>query len=252
MTEDRSASDRLKVRLIGAVALLLIGVVGWFWLLDADNPIEPVAQESAIPPAPAIQPFTVPQPAAPADIPPVGSERDAAVVEEASVQQQVTKPVPAPMPVTKSPAPELSPKVQPKAQPTTQSMSQTVPESPKPKLKPEPKASTSNKTEAAFAAKPSVVKVPADKFEMDSNGLPVAWVVQVGAMATQASADKLKEQLIAKGFKAFTQPTKLPNGTAAIKVYVGPKLSRERADAQKKSVDTALKTNTMVVRFPPT
>lgn len=93
--------------------------------------------------------------------------------------------------------------------------------------------------------------MPAEKFEMDSNSLPVAWVVQVGAMATQASADKLKEQLIGKGFKAFTQSTKLPNGNTAIKVYVGPKLSRERADAQKKAIDAALKTNTMVVRFPP-
>ena len=93
--------------------------------------------------------------------------------------------------------------------------------------------------------------MPTEKFEMDTNKLPVAWVVQVGAMATQASADKLKEQLIDQGFKAFTQPTKLPIGTAAIKVYVGPKLSRERADAQKKAIDAALKSNTMVVRFPP-
>lgn len=230
MTEERSASDRLKVRLIGAVALLLIGVVGWFWLLDADNPIEPVAQESAIPPAPAIRPFSVPQPAAPTDIPPVGSERDAAVVEEAPVQPQA-KPIPAPVSVPKSPPPDVSPKVL--------------------KPKPEPKASAPIKTETAIAEKAPAVKIPAEKFEMDSNGLPVAWVVQVGAMATQASADKLKEQLIAKGFKAFSQPTKLPNGSAAIKVYVGPKLSRERADAQKKAVDAALKTNTMVVRFPP-
>jgi DedD protein len=91
----------------------------------------------------------------------------------------------------------------------------------------------------------------ADKLEMDVNNLPVAWVVQAGAMATQAAADKLKQDLIAKGFKAFTQPSKLANGSATIKVFVGPKLSRERADAQKKQIDAALKTNTMVVRFPP-
>ncbi|MET0379063.1 MAG: SPOR domain-containing protein [Spongiibacteraceae bacterium] len=226
MIEERSMSDRLKVRLIGAVALLLIGVVGWFWLLDVDNPIEPVAQESAIPPAPAIQPFTVPQPSAPADIQPVGSERDATALQEELNQESF--PAPQSAPVQRVPA---------------------VPEAAKPK--PAPKVAAPRKVESSPAEKPVAQKMPAEKFEMDSNSLPVAWVVQVGAMATQASADKLKEQLIGKGFKAFTQSTKLPNGNTAIKVYVGPKLSRERADAQKKAIDAALKTNTMVVRFPP-
>jgi cell division septation protein DedD len=36
-----------------------------------------------------------------------------------------------------------------------------------------------------------------------------------------------------------------------VKVFVGPKLSRERADAQKKAIDEAMKMNTMVVRFAP-
>lgn len=246
MTEERSASDHLKVRLIGAVALLLIGVVGWFWLLDADNPIEPVAQESAIPPAPAIQPFTVPQPAVPAAIEPIESERETAVAED-PVQPQVSRPTPAPVAVPKNAAPSVATAV-PSAASTKQAAAKPKPE---PRAAAPGKADVSVKPPAPIAEKPVAAKMPAEKFEMDSNSLPVAWVVQVGAMATQASADKLVEQLIGKGFKAFTQPTKLPNGTAAIKVYVGPKLSRERADAQKKAIDAALKTNTMVVRFPP-
>lgn len=183
MQDERSASDRLKARLTGAVVLLILGVVGWFWLLDADSPVDTVAQESAIPAPPDIKPFTVAQPQPPEGIKPVGSEQNAEVVAE--------------------------------------------PAEPKPTPKPAP-----------------------EKLQMDTNNLPVAWVVQVGAMSTQASADKLKQQLIAKGFKAYTQPGKLANGSATIKVFVGPKLSRERADAQKKAIDAALKTNTMVVRFP--
>jgi cell division septation protein DedD len=234
MTEERSASDRLKARLTGAVALLLIGVVGWFWLLDSDNPVEPVAQESAIPPAPQIQPFTVPQPAAPADIKPVGSERDAAVAEEPPLAQApiAAKPsVPDKSPVPAKPAPIAA----------------------KPQPAPAPAVVQAKRPEAVVKPMtPAKPAAPAEKFEMDTNNLPVAWVVQVGAMATQAAADKLKEDLIGKGFKAFTQPGKLANGNATIKVFVGPKLSRERADAQKKQIDAALKTNTMVVRFPAT
>lgn len=233
MTEERSASDRLKARLTGAVALLLIGVIGWFWLLDSDNPVEPVAQESTIPPAPQIQPFSVPQPAAPADIKPVGSERDAPVQPESTPEPAPTpaKPQPA-KPIAAMPAPS-----QPIAE--TRRAERAPAETAKPAAKP------------AAPVKPAPVPVPAEKFELDTNNLPVAWVVQVGAMGSQAAADKLKADLIAKGFKAFTQPGKLANGTATIKVYVGPKLSRERADAQKKQIDAALKTDTMVVRFPP-
>jgi DedD protein len=84
---------------------------------------------------------------------------------------------------------------------------------------------------------------------LDEKGLPVAWVVQVGSFAAQPNADKVKKALQDKGFKAYTQTVKAGSGSA-IKVYVGPKLSRERADAQKHAIDQALKMNTMVVRFP--
>ncbi len=219
MQDERSASDRLKARLTGAVALLILGAVGWFWLLDADSPVDTVAQESAIPAVPEIKPFTVAQPQPPEGIKPVGSEQNAEVVADpvepiavaAAVAQAESKPVVVEKSVAK-PAP--APKPQPAPVPKTQT-------------KPAP-----------------------EKLQLDTNNLPVAWVVQVGAMSTQASADKLKQQLIAKGFKAYTQPGKLANGSAVIKVFVGPKLSRERADAQKKAIDAALKTNTMVVRFP--
>lgn len=217
MQDERSASDRLKARLTGAVALLILGAVGWFWLLDADSPVDTVAQESAIPAMPEIKPFTVAQPQPPEGIKPVGSEQNAEVVAEPVESIAVAA---APVAQAEKPASKPVAVEKPVAKPT-----------PAPAPKPTPKPAP-------------------EKLQLDTNNLPVAWVVQVGAMSTQASADKLKQQLIAKGFKAYTQPGKLANGSAAIKVFVGPKLSRERADAQKKAIDAALKTNTMVVRFP--
>lgn len=221
MQDERSASDRLKARLTGAVALLILGAVGWFWLLDADSPVDTVAQESAIPAMPEIKPFTVAQPQPPEGIKPVGSEQNAEVVAEPVEPIAVAA---APVAVVEKPA----------SKPVAVE-----------KAAPKPAPAPASKPLPAPAPKPAP-----EKLQLDTNNLPVAWVVQVGAMSTQASADKLKQQLLAKGFKAYTQSGKLANGSAVIKVFVGPKLSRERADAQKKAIDAALKTNTMVVRFP--
>jgi cell division septation protein DedD len=213
------AVDGLKKRLVGGTALLIIGVVAWFWLLSADSPVDPVARETQIPPAPAIQPFAVPAPVAPDDVAPIGSERDSQPALRAD--PAVDKPV----------------AIVPESHTATEnSAAQPVKSSPQKNIKP-----VESKT--ANAAK------PAETFELDQHGLPVAWVIQVGLFATQANADKIKTTLQQKGFKAYTEPFNAPSGSAGIKVLVGPKLSRERADAQKRAIDAALKMNTMVVRF---
>jgi DedD protein len=89
----------------------------------------------------------------------------------------------------------------------------------------------------------------ADTFAQDANGLPVAWVVQVGSFSSRANAEKMTKELQSKGYKAFIVTA--GTGVGAARVYVGPKLSRERAEAQKNALDAALKIKAMVVRFPP-
>lgn len=207
------AADGLKQRLVGGTALLVIGMVVWFWLLSADSPVDPVAHESQIPPAPDIKPFTVPEPVAPKDIPPIAQEPAPVASQPAALPQ------PKPAPVQPAPA-------QPAPAKTT----------------PRPVAAPPPETKPLAAARPAP-----ETFQLDQQGLPVAWVVQVGLFATQANADKVKATLQEKGFKAYTEVVKAPK--PGVKVFVGPKLSRERADAQKKAIDQALKTNTMVVRF---
>jgi DedD protein len=220
-------SDGLPQRLVGGVALLVIGVIAWFWLLSADSPVDPVSRDTQIPPAPDIQAFNVPEPTAPADIAPIGSERNA----EPALRADIAADEPAPVttlsvsdrPVTPiaKPAPEKIPAAAvktPSAKPQQNAKSQTG----------------ANSREA---------------FELDQNSLPVAWLVQVGLFSNQASADKVKAQLQEKGFKAYTEVYKTANAPAGVKVFVGPKLSRERADEQKRAIDAALKVNSMVVRF---
>lgn len=221
--------DRLKQRLVGAVALLLVGAIAWFWLLSADSPVDPVAKESRIPPAPAIQPFSVPEPAAPAGIEPIGSEREARPVLRSDVVAGTPTPAPAAAAASRAPAAKPAPAAK-------------TPVAEKP---------VAEKPAAAAVAAPAVAaKTPMENFELDERGLPVAWVVQVGSFGAAANAEKMENNLQAKGFKAYTEKVKSGTGVA-YKVYVGPKLSRERADAQKRAIDQALQLNTMVVRFFP-
>jgi DedD protein len=215
MAAEELRGDSLKQRLVGGIALLVIGVVAWFWLLSGDSPVDPVSRTTEIPPAPDIQPFEVPQPTPPANIEPVKNERESPPALRAQIAAD--KPAPVASPEPSRPATVSKPAVQ-KAQPAA---------------------------EKAPPAKPK------DTFELDQQGLPVAWVVQVGLFSTQASADKVKASLQQKGFKAYTEPYKTPNAPNGFKVFVGPKLSREQADGQKTAIDAALKVNSKIVRFQP-
>lgn len=213
------AADRLKQRLTGAVALLLLATVAWFWLLDSDRPVEPVARTSEIPPAPAIEPFSVPEPRRPADVEPIGTVAA------------------TPPPAAPAPRPEL--KTETKAAPKI---------APKPISKPEPAPAPKPAPKPAVVAAP--VPAPKETYQRDAQDLPVAWVVQVASLSSASAAEQLKKSLQDKGFKAYTQTVKSGSGQA-VRVYVGPKLSREQADTQKRQIDSAFKVNAMVVRFQP-
>ncbi|HET8710349.1 MAG TPA: SPOR domain-containing protein [Spongiibacteraceae bacterium] len=224
MAAEDFKGDSLRQRLVGGIALLVIGVIAWFWLLSADSPVDPVSRATQIPPAPDTQPFTVPEPAAPENVASIGSDRDSQPALRADVAAD--NPVPATSPVPSRPV-------------ATQSQSNVE----KTRAAPTKSQPASAKTQSA--------KTKNETFELDQHGLPVAWVVQVGLFSTQATADKVKAALQEKGFKAYTESYRTANVPAGVKVFVGPKLSRERADEQKRGIDAALSVNSKVVRFEP-
>ena len=240
MAAEKLKGDSLKQRLVGGIALLVIGIVAWFWLLSADSPVDQVSRTTQIPPAPDIQSFAVAEPAAPAGVAPVGSERDSepALRADVAADQPTALAGNAPEPVSpqKSEPAKEQPKL-PKAQPEPAKAASTATNKP---------AANSN---TAATTKPASAVAKKEAFELDQHGLPVAWVIQVGLFSTQAGADKIKAELQQKGFKAYTEPYKTAKAPAGIKVFVGPKLSRERADEQKRAIDAALRVNSIVVRF---
>lgn len=246
MAVSELSGGGLKQRLVGGIALLVIGMIAWFWLLSADSPVDPVAQATQIPAAPDIKPFDVQEPARPADIAPIDSEREAPPALRADIS--ANKPTPVEQPVGAGSVVEHASVAAGKSAAATKVQAEKVAseKASVEKSQPEKKSATTI-AEKASAAKPK------ENFEIDQRGLPVSWAVQVGLFSNQASADKIKAELQAKGFKAYTEAYKTSSAPAGVKVFVGPKLSRERADEEKHAIDSALKVNSMVVRFqaPP-
>ncbi len=238
MAVEELRGDSLKQRLVGGIALLLIGVIAWFWLLSADSPVDPVSRATQIPAVPDIQSFDVPEPTA-----------SAPTINRSDSLAQSAQTTPADAPIAKS--------VEAKSIETRPVEAKSA------EAKPVESQAVDNKSVAAkpvinrpVANQPAAKTVAAkskETFELDPQGLPVAWVVQVGLFSSQASADKVKASLQEKGFKAYSEAFKTAAAPNGFKVFVGPKLSRERADEQKRAIDSALKVDSKVVRFqsPP-
>jgi len=106
-------------------------------------------------------------------------------------------------------------------------------------------SSVASSHKAVSAQMSSVPAMP-----LNPQGLPDAWVVQVGSFTTKEAANKLRDDLQADGQKAYVRTT-TTNGNSISRVYIGPKLDKSQALAVKEQMDRRLKVKSMVVRFQP-
>ncbi|MCS5587055.1 MAG: SPOR domain-containing protein [Porticoccaceae bacterium] len=87
-------------------------------------------------------------------------------------------------------------------------------------------------------------------YGLDKSGMPHRWYLQVGSFEERASANKLKESLLAQPYKAFVKTVKL-NSKTVHRVYIGPKIDRRRAIADKVKIDKLLATDSLVLKYVP-
>jgi len=85
---------------------------------------------------------------------------------------------------------------------------------------------------------------------LDAQGVPMAWVVQVASFKTAERADKLRDELLSEGYKAYTRTLKTSKGKAT-RVYVGPKVDKQQALDIKAELDRLHNVDAMVLRFRP-
>lgn len=206
----------MKQRIVGALVLLALGVLFVPVLFEPESR-RALDKTSQIPPAPDIEPMAVTEPV-----------RDRAVAQARPAEQQYREleDLPVSRPAETARAAVVTPTAA----------------APKPATAaPAPKA----------PAEPLVAREPEpDRQVLGENGMPTAWMVQVASFGTEDRANVLRDQLLSQGHSAFTR-TFEANGSKVTRVYVGPKLSRDKALEIKANLDKSLKINTLVVSFSP-
>lgn len=215
---------RAKHRLIGAVVLVLAGVIGFPLLFDTqprpvavDIPIEIPAKSGV---KPLVMPLPATAPAVAASAAPAGNDKVTAPTSLSPREEIVSEKK------AETPAESAQPAIKKEAKPE-----------PKPELKPEPKP------EPKAAAK-TPVAVPAGDEGARAKALldgkaPVAkaapaeaegrLVVQVGAFADADKAREVRQKLERAGLKTYTQVADTKDGKRT-RVRVGPFASKADAD----------------------
>ena len=205
---------RARHRLIGAAALVLLGVVGFPMLFDSQP--RPVAVDIAIdiPDKAKAAPLSVASasasPAAPASE--SASTSDAATPAAAAAQQvTVVPPAPAAAKVEPKVEPKPEVKAEPKAAPKADG---------KAAAKPDEKTTTSGKAQALLDGKePAKIAANAPRY-----------TVQVGAFADPQKAHEARATLEKAGIKTYTQVVTTADGKRT-RVRAGP--WEDKAEAEK-------------------
>ena len=214
----QEARTRARRRLIGAVVLVLIGVVGFPILFETqprpipvDIPIEIPRKENA---TPLVMPAArAPKPVAAAPAPSAPAPADVVITEAPSDAGREVAPAPKPAPPLKASEPAPKPVV----------------------AKPAPAAPSSSATDSRRAqallegkdADPDPAKKEGGRF-----------VVQVGAFADTAAARETRQKVEKLGLKTYTQVAETSQGSR-IRVRVGPFASREEADRAQAKIKAA-------------
>ena len=124
---------------------------------------------------------------------------------------------------------------------------------PLPEPAPEPLAVEVDPEPVQPASKPPpspTREVAPEKLAMDSQGVPIAWILQVVSVSSADKAEQLRQQLVDKDRKAYTRKIS-SNGKTLYRVYVGPKFERARLESLKTEVDKEFGVNSMIVRYIP-
>ena len=213
------ARTRARQRLVGAIVLVVIGVIGFPLVFETRPRPIPVDVAIEIPRKENATPLKVPAPLAPR--PAASSPREEIVTESAAdAGRDVPAPVAAPASTSKpSSAASAAVRVPPAL--ATPSTPAGVPPA---AVKPPPLADRPKAAGADGARAQSL---------LEGNGAAAKvggrFVVQVGAFAEASAASEIRGKVERLGLKTYTQIAETPAGKR-IRVRLGPYASRDEAD----------------------
>ena len=119
-----------------------------------------------------------------------------------------------------------------------------------PKAVPVEKAIVLHESPPTAVEESSEEQARSEQPQLDEEGIPVAWVLQVITVSSRDKADSLRAQLIAMQLKAYHRPVKRDEQTL-YRLYVGPLFDRARLDEIRLQVDEQLKVDSIVARYKP-
>jgi len=205
---------RAKHRLIGAVVLVLIGVVGFPLLFDTQP--RPVAVDIPIeiPGKNTVKPLVMPAPA-----PKVAASAPAAASEKVATPSSLEprEEIVSEKPV--APVPPAQNAIKTEAKPDAKPESKAV-------VKPPVSGDEAARAKALLEGKPAA---PAPAAKVASTETEGRLVVQVGAFADEDKAREVRQKLERAGLKTYTQVADTKDGKR-IRVRVGPFATRADAD----------------------
>ena len=105
-------------------------------------------------------------------------------------------------------------------------------------------------TAAEDVAQSSDVEQKTEEAPVSSPVLRDAWSVKVATLSDVDNGNKLVEKLIKDGFRAYGRQGEGDEGPL-MRVYVGPKFDKRRADSIKLKIDKQYSVKSLVVKYTP-
>jgi DedD protein len=217
-------NEVLKQRLVGALILIALGVV--FWPIIFVEPGDVTAsgvREVPVRPGVNTQPIAAPD---------KKDLREAAELESRKEQQRREDQL-----AEARAADEAQAKAKSKSKAKAEKVN-TAP-TPAPEAVPAPKVAE-RKTRTQAPQKPA----------LDSEGVPIAWILQVASVSDAGKADALRASLLKLGHKAYTKKV-YRSDKVLLRVYIGPKFERAKLDKIKPEIDGVFGVQSMIVRYIP-
>ncbi|MCB1687934.1 MAG: SPOR domain-containing protein [Halioglobus sp.] len=208
-------NDILKQRLVGALILLALGVV--FWPIVFVEPEEKTTtmQPRGIPEPPAVSTAGI-------EAPGQGDLRGSPELTDSDYAQGVDNPLPD--------GDVLADGNEEVVDAIASNTAEVIPEN----------------TPAASEVRSEAPKPLA----VDSDGVPVAWTLQVATVSSAEKAEALRLRLLQKSEKAYV--TKVSSGGKQLyRVCVGPKFEKQELERMQASINAEFGVKTMLVRYLP-
>jgi len=209
-------NEILKQRLVGALILLALGVI--FWPIIFVEPDErETGQVGDMPPPPRVSRSPVEAPD------PVGLRASKPIAAHAQAHEEIP-PLPLPAPGSQPEAVPAADEAEPEPEPLTEPDPDPPPAVPRSEA-PEP-------------------------LHLDTDGVPIAWILQVASVSSADKAEALRRDLLAMDNKAYVEQVPR-DGRTLYRVYIGPKFERAKLESLQGDVDAKFGVQSMVRRYVP-